>query len=112
MSNSKELIEEKDSKGILVVGNGMDKYNPIGDEMKKSGIRMPDIVATGSLNVESSNIVVLSDGKVLSDEKFDKKKIPLPKIGDKFMLNSHEYIVTYINPGNHRFTCEPCKGVY
>jgi len=102
VSNSKELMEENEKK-VLVVGSGMDKYNPIQEETVKAGIVMPDMVATGTLTVEK---------KDTTEKKFNKKNIPLPKLGEKFMLGGNEYKVIYINPGNHRFTCEPCKSVY
>jgi hypothetical protein len=102
MSNTKDLMEGNDKK-VLVVGDGMHAYNPIQEEIKKSGVVMPDMVATGTLSVENSNE---------KEEKFNKKNIPLPKLGDKFMLGGNEFKVIYINPGFHRFTCEPCKSVY
>lgn len=107
-------MTKKENKGVLVVGDGIKKYNPVGILTEKAGIKMPDIVATGDLTVSNSKDEkqTITNEKQTSKEKFDKKKIPLPEIGSKFMLNGNEYIVTYINPGNHRFTCEPCKGVY
>jgi hypothetical protein len=101
------MTEDKESKDVLVVSDGMKKYNPIQEQLKKSGVTMPDLVAHGTLSVDTHEEV-----EKMKQEKFDKKKIPLPELGDKFMLNSHEYVVTYINPGQHRFTCEPCKGIY
>ena len=41
-----------------------------------------------------------------------KKKIQLPNIGEKFMLNGKEYKVIFINEGRNRFSCEPCEGLY
>ncbi len=100
------MVDKDDDVGVVAVG-GVDKYNPIKDVMDQAGVKMPDMVATGSLSV---NEPVVEKEKPFTLE--DKKKIPLPAIGDKFMLNGDEFIVVYINEGKHRFTCEPCKGVH
>lgn len=75
-----------------------DKSVEVGDEI-------PTMVAEGDLNVEYK----AKDAPV---KKLHKVDTPLPKMGAKFMLDGHEYKVIYINEGKHRFSCEPCKGVY
>lgn len=80
-----------------------DHLEPIKKMAEASGVKMPDMVATGDLTVEKNDEQV--------DEK-ELKMIPLPAIGTKFMVDGHEYKVVYINEGKGRFSCERCKGVY
>jgi hypothetical protein len=103
MKEETTLIEETDG---LVIAEKVDHLAPIKETVGQVGIEMPDMVATGDLHV---------DYKVKDDEQtkdVDQKKIPLPEMGTKFMLWGNEYKVIYINEGKHRFSCEPCKGVY
>jgi len=85
-------------------------------EQIKSSIEVPRLTGEGDLTVENSNSVDLgSDAKKVEEpepEEKEKQETPLPSIGDKFMLNGHEYKVVYINEGKRRFSCVPCKGVY
>jgi len=41
-----------------------------------------------------------------------KKEVKLPPIGTKFMIAGDSYKVTWLNPGKHRFSAEPCEGQY
>jgi hypothetical protein len=85
----------------------VDHLKPIKDAVGSVGIDMPKLVAEGDLTVEAKE-----DKKVETKKELTKKDIPLPEIGTKFMVGGHEYKVIYINPGQHRFSCEPCKGLY
>lgn len=102
--------KDEPDETIEVIGAGVAKYNPMKDTMDKAGVVMPDLVATGDMTVISKEEA--EEKRKLDSEPFDKKSIPLPKLGEKFMCNGNEYKVIYINPGYHRFTCEPCKNVY
>lgn len=95
------MNEEKEVQVAIV---GTHDYNPIKDMLNEAGVKMPPMVGIGDLTVVNNE-----QEKI---DKVNKKDIPLPKLGQKFMLNGNEYTVIYINPGHHRFTCEPCIGVY
>ncbi len=101
------------------------KVDPVKDVQrvaKSIGVEAPDLVAKGDLSVSSKKeTIVLKDKETLTMEDakkkkeakpFNKKDIPLPVVGKVFMCEGHEYKVTYINEGKHRFTCEPHKGNY
>ena len=105
------MEENKDAGTVIAEETGnVDHLKPIKDAISKVGIEMPDLVATGDLTVEGKEKIVADDE--VKTKEVTKKDIPLPEMGSKFMLNGHEYKVIYINSGQHRFTCEPCKGVY
>jgi hypothetical protein len=80
--------------------------DPIKDAVENFGIEMPELVAEGDLTVESNA------DSTNEPKPFNKKDIPLPRINEIFMHKGLEYKVVYINEGQHRFTCEPHKGVY
>lgn len=90
----------------------VDHLKPIKDAVEKVGIKMPEMVATGDLTVDNEEKVMVVEDVPETKKEVNKKDIPLPDMGAKFMLNGHEYKVIYINDGQHRFTCEPCRGVY
>ncbi len=106
----------EDNKSVdpeVETNDKIDHLKPIKDVIGKAGIKMPDLVATGDLTVESKDeVVVVGSDTTKEVKETNKKDIPLPEIGSKFMLNGHEYKVIYINDGQHRFSCEPCKGIY
>jgi len=97
-----KMVEEKDVETVL---------KTIKDDIESVGVSMPDLVATGELTVDKKEKIDMEfvDKPLV---RTVKKSIPLPEIGAKFMLHGHEYKVTYINAGQQRFSCEPCKGVY
>ena len=108
----------EENKTIEPATNKVDHLKPIKDDVDKLGIKMPDLVATGDLTVEKKEEVVIVENDADTDKvkksikNLNKKDIPLPEMGAKFMLHGHEYKVVYINEGQHRFSCEPCKGIY
>lgn len=71
---------------------------------------IPDSEATGDLTVERKDS--MKDEVKEETKEVKKELIPLPEIGETFMLRGHEYKVVYLNPGKQRFTCEPHKGMY
>lgn len=79
------------------------KETKLSADISSDDLVMPKMVASGDLSVDNKNKV---------EKEFNKNNIPLPSINDIFMLKGHEYKVIYINDGKHRFSCEPCKGVY
>lgn len=85
----------------------IDHMKPIKDAVSTLGIEMPELVAEGDLTVETKDDATKAESK-----PFNKKDIPLPEMHEIFMHKGHEYKVVYINEGQHRFTCEPHKGVY
>lgn len=99
-------MEENKEDGV-VIAEQVDHLDPVKKMVNKVGIEMPDLVAEGSLTVKTKD-----EPEEEVNKEVNKKDIPLPVMGGKFMLNGHEYKVIYINEGQHRFTCEPCKGVY
>ena len=106
------MEENKDEGTVIAESDKVDHLKPIKDAVGTMGIEMPDLVATGDLTVDSKETIVIDDIPDKPVKKLNKKDIPLPEMGAKFMLNGHEYKVIYINAGQHRFSCEPCKGVY
>lgn len=122
MTENENVVEETGVDEEIVIAETNDEnvtanspYQPIKDMAEKCGVEMPDMVATGDLTVENNkeNVALVDDKPVKSVKKeVNKKDIPLPAMGAKFMFNGHEYKVVYINAGQHRFSCEPCKGVY
>ena len=102
-------MEENKDEGIVIADEkSSNPIEVIKNSVEKVGVKMPDLVATGDLTV-NEEVVIVDDKPV---KEVNKKDIPLPEMGTKFMFNGHEYKVIYINAGQHRFTCEPCKGVY
>ena len=106
------MEEIKDEGTTIAESNKVDHLKPIKDTVSKVGVEMPDMVATGDLTIANREKVVVDDDVPEVKKEITKKDIPLPEIGTKFMFNGHEYKVIYINAGQHRFSCEPCKGVY
>ena len=102
-------MEENKVEDGTVIAEKVDHLAPIKNAVEKVGIEFPDMVAEGDLTVKTK--AEIADEKPAKKE-LSKKDIPLPEMGSKFMLNGHEYKVIYINAGQHRFSCEPCKGVY
>lgn len=98
---SDEKIPEK-----VVVGS-----DPIQEEMIKKEIKK-SLTAEGDLSVKKAESRQIDLGGTKTKEPEESKETPLPEIGSKFMLNYHEYKVVYINEGQKRFSCVPCKGVY
>jgi hypothetical protein len=95
---TQSLNNEKQKSQLL--GN----YNPIKETIEQYGIQMPPLVAVGDLTVTN---------KENEEEEIKSiKNVPLPNLGDKFMLFGNEYVVVYINAGQHRFSCDPCKSLY
>jgi len=115
-------LEENKENGIVIAeqDDKVDHLKPIKDTVESVGIEMPDMVAVGDLTVDKSDTMVIKNREEIAmvddidnkPKEVTKKDIPLPEIGEKFMLKGHEYKVIYINSGQHRFSCEPCKGVY
>ena len=107
-------MEENKDEGMVIAESNekIDHLAPIKEMAKATGMEMPDLVATGDLTVEVSKekLQVVDDKP--EDKPFNKKDIPLPELGTKFMVLGHEYKIVYINDGKHRFSCEPCKGIY
>ena len=107
------MEENKDGGTVIAESDKVDHLKPIKDAVGQMGIEMPDMVATGDLTVDNNEKLMVVDDTVSKEKKEKSKKdIPLPEMGTKFMFNGNEYKVIYINEGQHRFTCEPCKGVY
>ena len=113
-------MEENKDDGVVIAENDrVDHLKPIKDVIEKAGIKMPEMVATGDLSVDSKEDIVIIDSVEDVDKlkekvvkKLNKKDIPLPEMHDIFMHKGHEYKIVYINDGQHRFTCEPHKGDY
>ena len=85
-------LEKLSGDKILVVG---DDHNKIVETLQQEGI-MEDVQRE-------------DDKKELGTKVED---VPLPEVGNTFMLKGHEYRVVYINEGQRRFSCVPMKGVY
>jgi len=110
------LEENKNEDGVVVASGKTDPISSVKKAVEAAGIEMPDLVATGDLTVENKEIIVVGSDKSTTpaklNKKINKKEIPLPAMGKIFMFEGHEYKVIYINKGQHRFSCEPHKGVY
>jgi len=105
------VVENKDETvGPIDVDSGM---SSIVEAAMKTGIEMPDLKATGTLEVNYETPESAAKKEAATKVKEVKKKdIPLPKLGSVFMFEGNEYKITYINEGQHRFTCEPHRGDY
>ncbi len=103
------MSDEKTPDKVVVVGSDPVQEKIIKQVVKKS------LTAEGDLTVEKTESRQVDLGGTetkIEEESEEPKETPLPEIGDKFMLNCHEYKVVYINTGQKRFSCIPCKGVY
>ncbi len=106
------MEENKDEGTVIAESDKVDHLKPIKDAADKIGIEIPELVATGDLTIENEEKVSIVDDIPEVKKEVNKKDIPLPEMGEKFMFHGHEYKVIYINKGQHRFSCEPHKGVY
>lgn len=63
------------------------------------------------LDTEASGSLSVTKGSP-KDKTPSKEVVRLPEIGKKFMIEGQEYVVCYVNEGQHRFSSEPCSGMY
>jgi hypothetical protein len=70
------------------------------------------VIVVGDDYIKALDESVDIEEAIPEEAKKEPKEVPLPDIGDTFMLKGHEYRVVYINEGQRRFSCIPMKGVY
>jgi len=97
-----EVEPEKIDEGstVLVTGDGENKDKLVEALEKADGVKEVIQEDTPETNPEDKEQIV------------KKKEVILPPIGTKFMIAGESYKVTWLNPGKHRFSAEPCEGQY